>query len=275
MIEELAANLGRTKTVPSRVAKRPMRSGSWSKAVISDAVSNGLLAIHLARCGLLIGVNRWLYSPLGVAPADAWEHIGMIEKGPGPAVLRRPGGRTAQVSEQVLGAVLEVLAESGPEGLQYDEVARRAGVGRATIYRRWPQREDLVHDALARFGEVSIPVKSTGDIREDLTDFVCSMAATSVTPLGKAMLRVALHRGEAASTRAIGLKLLDERLPALQDRVSAAVADGQMPEVDAGFLNLMLVGPVQLFTIREGRAFTREDGRRIVDVVLAGLVALG
>lgn len=199
----------------------------------------------------------------------------MIEDGRGPAVLRRPGGRTAQVSERVLGAVLEVLAESGPEGLQYDDVARRAGVGRATIYRRWPQREDLVHDALARFGEVSIPVKSTGDVWEDLTDFVCSMAATSITPFGKAMLRVALHREEAASTRAVGFQLLGERLPVLQDRLRAAVADGQLPDVDAGFLNLMLVGPVQLFTIRETRAFTREDARRIVAVVLAGLVALG
>ena len=42
-----------------------------------------------------------------------------------------------------------MFAESGPEGLCIEKVAAKAGVGKATIYRRWPGKEDLLLDALA------------------------------------------------------------------------------------------------------------------------------
>lgn len=170
-------------------------------------------------------------------------------------------------------AVLELLGDHGIEGVQYDAVARRADVGRATVYRRWPQREDLVHDALVRFGELTVPVHRTGDIREDLIDFACSMATLATTPIGRALVHVTLHRGEGTKIRQAGLQLLDERLPDLQARLDAAAAAGQLPPVDAAFLNLMIVGPVQLFAIRESRPFTRADAQRIVAVVLAGITA--
>lgn len=170
-------------------------------------------------------------------------------------------------------AVLELLGDHGVDGVQYDAVARRAGVGRATVYRRWPQREDLVHDALVRFGELAVPVHRTADIHDDLTDFACSMATLATTPIGRALVHVTLHRGEGARIRQVGLQLLDERLPDLQARLDAAAVDGQIPAVDAAFLNLMIVGPVQLFAIRESRPFTRADAQRIVAVVLAGLTA--
>ena len=197
----------------------------------------------------------------------------MTEPSTTPRSAARPGGRTALVTERVLVAAMRILSERGVEGLQYEELATRAGVGRATIYRRWPDREDLVHDALARFAERSIPLKTTGDIGEDLVDFVSAVASTWETPEGKAVLRVAMDHGTSAGLRDAGLRLLDERLVDLQDRVDSAVAAGQLPRVDAGFLNQLLVGPVHLFLLRESTPFTRQDAGRIVTVVLAGLRA--
>src|SRR5688500_16463183 len=56
----------------------------------------------------------------------------------------RPGGRTARVTGQVLDATVQLIAEQGAAAVTYDAVAKRAGTSRATLYRKWPQREDLL-----------------------------------------------------------------------------------------------------------------------------------
>src|ERR1051326_7360110 len=67
--------------------------------------------------------------------------------GPGQ---RRPGRpRSERADRAIIDAALSVFAESGPEGLCIETVAARAGVGKATIYRRWPGKEELLLDAIA------------------------------------------------------------------------------------------------------------------------------
>lgn len=61
------------------------------------------------------------------------------------AALLRPG-----ITDAVLSAVLDGLGSLGFERLSMDEVARRAGVGKAALYRRWPGKLDMVLDALTR-----------------------------------------------------------------------------------------------------------------------------
>lgn len=62
----------------------------------------------------------------------------------GAAVLR------PRITDAVLTAALDVLEVAGYERLSMDEVARRAGVGKAALYRRWPGKLDMILDALAR-----------------------------------------------------------------------------------------------------------------------------
>ena len=58
---------------------------------------------------------------------------------------RRAGRpRSEQADRAIIEAALDLFAESGPEGLCIEKVAARAGVGKATIYRRWPGKEDLL-----------------------------------------------------------------------------------------------------------------------------------
>ena len=66
--------------------------------------------------------------------------------GAGPAKRGRP--RRADADEAILAATLELLAEAGVAGLSMDVLAQRAGVGKATIYRRWDSKEALILDAL-------------------------------------------------------------------------------------------------------------------------------
>ena len=64
------------------------------------------------------------------------------------AVSIRPGGRSARVRAEVLSAVREELTTHGYDGLSVEAVARRSGVHRATVYRRWKDVGGLLADTV-------------------------------------------------------------------------------------------------------------------------------
>ena len=80
----------------------------------------------------------------------------------------RPGGRTARVRAAVLQAAGDALAEHGFDRLDLADVARRAEVGKTTVYRRWGTVAGLVADLLSDMAEQSSPRTDTGSLIEDL-----------------------------------------------------------------------------------------------------------
>ncbi|MGW0781482.1 TetR/AcrR family transcriptional regulator [Streptomyces sp. NPDC002913] len=80
----------------------------------------------------------------------------------------RPGGRTARVREAVLRAAGDALVEQGFDRLDLADVARRAEVGKTTVYRRWSTTAGLVADLLTDMAEQSVPRTDTGSLDEDL-----------------------------------------------------------------------------------------------------------
>jgi AcrR family transcriptional regulator len=102
---------------------------------------------------------------------------------------RRPGRpRSAEADEAILEAAVEVFAEVGLEGLTVEGVAARAGVGKATIYRRYPCKVDLVVAAARCFTQGRELPPDTGSTRGDLralVDGIITMLTT--TPLGRVL----------------------------------------------------------------------------------------
>lgn len=91
----------------------------------------------------------------------------MTSEGLEPGTVR-PGGRTARVRESVLRAAGDALVEHGFDGLDLADVARRAGVGKTTVYRRWSTTTGLIADLLDDMAEQSSPRTDTGSLIEDL-----------------------------------------------------------------------------------------------------------
>lgn len=79
--------------------------------------------------------------------------------------MARP--RSQEAHRAALDAALDVLLESGVEGVTLEEVAARSGVARSTLYRHFGTREDLVVDA-ARSCVAELPTPDTGDLEDDL-----------------------------------------------------------------------------------------------------------
>jgi AcrR family transcriptional regulator len=103
-------------------------------------------------------------------------------------VRARPGGRSAEVRARVFEAVRDALERGDPGGLTIDEVARRSGVHKATIYRRWLSTGGLVADLLTALTPVDTPLPDTGDLRADLLDVATRVAGTVASPMSQAML---------------------------------------------------------------------------------------
>src|ERR687897_102301 len=82
---------------------------------------------------------------------------------------QRPAGRPreARADRAILAATLALMADRGVEDLRIDDVAEQAGVGKATIYRRFRSKDELVTAAVAALvGEIAVP--DTGSTEADL-----------------------------------------------------------------------------------------------------------
>ncbi|WP_222272680.1 TetR/AcrR family transcriptional regulator [Modestobacter marinus] len=122
------------------------------------------------------------------------------------------GGRPRDPSRDgaIRAAILEVLARSGYSGLTMDAVAAAAGVGKATIYRRWRTKSDLVADAVAQLSHTPVEVPDTGSLEGDLRELLRWLVDTVNGPIGGAIrallsalshepaLRTAFHEGPLA-----------------------------------------------------------------------------
>jgi len=82
----------------------------------------------------------------------------------------RPRSRKAQ--EAILDAAYVLLLEGGGAGLTIEAIARRAGVGKPTIYRWWPTLADIVLEALLDKAKTDIEVSSYGTVRETIRGFL-------------------------------------------------------------------------------------------------------
>jgi AcrR family transcriptional regulator len=105
-------------------------------------------------------------------------------------------------SDAILDATIALAAEDGFDALTIDAIAARAGVGRPTIYRRWPSKDALVEAAVTRIIE-GLRQPDTGNIRTDLVLHVIEMINSIQSQAGTAYLAYTFepkwaHLGAAA-----------------------------------------------------------------------------
>jgi AcrR family transcriptional regulator len=186
---------------------------------------------------------------------------------------RRPGGRTARVRAQILAATAELVARDGIAGFRYEEVAELAGVHKTSVYRNWPDREELVVEALLQYADDVGSVGDTGELRRDLVDFLMTIAEALDRPIARALTLATQATHESPAVRRAATRILEGRAAATRRRVDLAIDRGELPPVDCHLLGEMISGPVHLIVNRGIRPFTRADAERIVDVVLAGIQA--
>src|SRR5262249_23422510 len=114
------------------------------------------------------GIATWSCDSVGATGSS----LGSTQLGVAlaPAQRFRLGGRGPKVRAAVLAATLAELADKGYAALTIDSVARRAGIHKTTIYRRWKDRESLVADVLGEHIAMDFPIPDTGSVETDLRE---------------------------------------------------------------------------------------------------------
>ena len=183
-------------------------------------------------------------------------------------VVRRGRPRDAGADEAILSAAVDALAEGGISGLSMDEIARRAGVGKATIYRRWASKEALVLDALGT--KPLLPTPDTGSLRGDLLAY-----ATAVVELFNAHPRsdVLPHLIEAACyDERLAESLRDYnriRQRPLRQILRRARDRGEIdPDVDSDLVVDAVLGAFYFRRLVHGERFTSGYAAKVVDHVM-------
>jgi len=185
----------------------------------------------------------------------------------------RPGGRSARVREAVLHAAFAELGEKGYGGFSMEAVARRSGVHKTTVYRRWPTRESLVMDALDSRSDRYTPIPGTGSLRGDLRAFGADVFAKLSSPHGRAMLK-SLVAGVDESPEILEKvrAFWRERLDVGGAVLARGIGRGELPaDTDADLAVESFLGPIYLRVLLSGYPVTRDFLERLIDLLLTGI----
>ncbi|MFE6845273.1 TetR/AcrR family transcriptional regulator [Streptomyces sp. NPDC057686] len=143
----------------------------------------------------------------------------------------RPGGRTARVRAAVLRAAEDVLAEQGFAHLDLTDIARRAQVGKTTVYRRWGTVSGLVTDLLLDMAQQSVPRTETGSLLGDLRANTRLVQQTLADPRQGALFKAVIAAGTCDPKAAEALYgFYTARVEEWAPCVEQAAARGEVPE---------------------------------------------
>ncbi|MFI9627439.1 TetR/AcrR family transcriptional regulator C-terminal ligand-binding domain-containing protein [Streptomyces sp. NPDC052042] len=143
----------------------------------------------------------------------------------------RPGGRTARVRAGVLRAAGDALAEQGFAHLDLADVARRAEVGKTTVYRRWGTLTGLVTDLLMDMAEQSLPRTETGSLLGDLKANARLVQRTLADVRQGALFKAVIAAATCDEKTAEALRrFYDIRVQEWAPCVQQAVERGELPE---------------------------------------------
>jgi AcrR family transcriptional regulator len=183
---------------------------------------------------------------------------------------RRGEART----QAILGATIELLAEVGFERMTMDTVAARAGAGKATIYRRWPDKTALVLAALRQNGGMVAEVPDSGSLRGDLECYVRQAVAATEGTQGSlviGVLSVAARDPELSTL--LAHQIHHEQLPMIIELVERARRRNEVgSEVDPGLIGEVLPGTLIMHILVLGLPGDEDFIRRLVDELLVPLL---
>lgn len=193
----------------------------------------------------------------------------------GPAPVRRGRPRSAAVDTAIIEAVLRMIEDGASIGeLSMERIAREAGVGKATVYRRWPGKSALMLDVMRSLDEPSPPLNGAS-LRDDLVSLLEFLRRRGLAKRNSALLRTVVSHVQAqpelwAEYHETVVRARHEALLAVLRR---GVADGEIrADRDVETIADLFVGPMLARAIlHEWKELPEGLAEDIVDMVLEGV----
>jgi AcrR family transcriptional regulator len=187
--------------------------------------------------------------------------------------LGRP--RDLRIDDAVLRATVELLGKFGYADLSVDAIARRAGTSKPAIYRRWPSKAHLVHEAAFPINEAT-ELPETGSLAGDVREMVRRSAGVLTQPAARAALPGIV--AEVATDPTLHAKLLerfgDILASGLTDRLDDARGRGEVrPDVTAADLVEAIAGITLMALLTRNEALTDAWVERTAALITKGISA--
>lgn len=183
--------------------------------------------------------------------------------------------RDPELDARIREHALDLLLDRGIEGTTMDEVAARAGAGKASVYRRWSSKEELVLDALDHVVRAEVPIPDTGSLRADLEVTWRDLLRFVGSPRGRVLIRLLLaSSGPSAATAQVHRNLWLRQQEIAADSLERARQRGELrADVTDETVIDQLMGPI-LTRVVTGRPLPApEDVPHLVDLALRGIGA--
>lgn len=170
---------------------------------------------------------------------------------------RLPGRpRSEQARLAILHSTLQILAQSGFSDLTIEDVAERAGVGKATVYRWWPNKGALVADAFASSATPALRFPDTGSVYTDMSRQMRQLVKVFTGPRGRIVAAIlAAGQSDKDSIHAFRERFLLPRREEAYTTLRRAIRRGELrKDLDPDLLLDSLYGPIYMrFLIQHAR----------------------
>lgn len=193
--------------------------------------------------------------------------------------IPQPRGRPreSRVDHTVRRATRELLQDVGYSGFTVETVARRAGVGKAAIYRRFGSKAEMAFVATMHDAGLAAPA-DTRSLRGDLHAMITAGHALLADPVGREVAPAVLAEfgRDPASLARFHETFYAAELSAITELIDRAVARGELnARPDPTLVHLMVVGPVFLAVVAYRVSVDDAMINDLVDGLVAGLTVLG
>jgi len=184
--------------------------------------------------------------------------------------------RSPNVDAAILDAALALFVERGLGGVSFEQIAKRSGVSRTAIYRRWGSKEEVVARALGRLreqAEETFADWAERPISEVMAWFVENVPRQMLNPYYRSLSRSVLALDDSSELKAIYLEtVLRPRRDAFSKMIRRARATGTLPDgLDPDLVQDMLSGALLHQILLEPAGQTEEQLRGYIVRLLGGL----
>ncbi len=190
--------------------------------------------------------------------------------------VRRGRGRPRdpETDKRILGAAANLMLARGFDKMTVDDVAAEASVGKATVYRRWPSKDDLAVAAMEQLFSLEIPEPDTGSIVTDLRQTYRDVLAFVNTTEGRAFIRMSIAESIRDPRIAALYRESSVRREELTRRTfERAIERGEVrSDVDLDSALQWLGGLFAYRVITDRPLPAPEDADKLVDLMLKGIL---
>ena len=163
------------------------------------------------------------------------------------AIKTRGRPRSEEVDSGILESVLDALAQGGVSAVRIERIAANAGVSKASIYRRFESKEELIIAAIAHMRQQSPQVPETGTARERLLALLANMRANMSRSRDARVMMAVISSHEQGSDLAqlVHERILQPRRELLASIIADGIASGEFrSSIDIDVITPILVGPM-------------------------------